>query len=206
MAATGATEVVVVTAALTRNGSPQAALRQAAAHFRRAGAGVVDAGLTRPGDARRPEVLARLGAARLVYLLGGDPGHLLDTVQAGGVADAFAGVLSAGGGLAGSSAGAMVMGRRVLLRSRDPRPASRHARDGLGLVDATLIPHAESVLEGWLSAARREAPGENVLALDEQTGVVFGGGSWTKFGPGEVRWFEGGEPSRGIQIPTPHLV
>jgi cyanophycinase len=188
-------------------------MAQGARHFSQLDAGVVDAGLARPGDARNPRVIAALAGARLVYLLGGDPGHLRDCLAGEDVRAALRTVLAAGGALAGSSAGAMVLGGQVLLRSRDPRPGSRHSRDGLGILPATVIPHAEKSLEGWLPAARREGPGHDVLALDEQTGVVFKGGSWLVLGRGRARWLPAGEDKgdpvpagSGIQIALPHLL
>jgi cyanophycinase len=206
--------VHIIPAALTRNGSPPAAMRLARSYFGGLGVEAVEVPLLKRGDTAKGGVLELLGEAEVAYLLGGDPGHLRDTM----VESASWTVMSERArrgelAVAGSSAGAMVLCELLLLRSRNPSPTQRHAREALGVVPETvLIPHLNSVREGWLAAARREAPQMRVLGLDECTGVVFDG-TWRAHGPGEVRVWEAGEEKSNsyrdgdiLGLPAPVLV
>jgi len=187
-------QVVIVPTALVRNGNIAAAMRQARAYFGRLGAEAVHVELHRRSDASAPGVVNQLRGSPLTYLLGGDPGYLLDTLRG---SPAWAAALEAvvdGGAIAGSSAGAMVVAQTLLLRSRNPSPEARHGREALGLLPGVVvIPHLNAFGEGWLQAARREAANQDVLGLDESTGVVWSGGGWTVSGSGEAKlWRRGG--------------
>jgi cyanophycinase len=192
------TEVNVVPTAVVRNGSVTAAMANARRYFAgRLGLTVHEVPLHRRSDASRPEVIAALQGSPLTYLLGGDPGYLLDTLLETPAWNAIRRALAGGAALAGSSAGAMVACETLLLRSPNPSPAARHGRPGLQLMPGVvLIPHLNNFGEAWLAAARREANGRDIVGLDEATGVVYAG-AWSVHGPGQVRlWHKGDEPPR----------
>jgi cyanophycinase len=192
------TDVHVVPAALARNGSVSAAMGLARSYFgKRLGLGVHQVPLLGRRDAARPAVVEQLRRSPLTYLLGGDPGHLLDTLVDTPAWDAICAALRAGGALAGSSAGAMVACETLLLRSPNPRPEARHGRAALQLMPGVvLIPHLHRFGERWLEAARREARGRDIVGLDESTGLVYAG-SWSVHGRGEVKlWRRGEEPAQ----------
>ncbi len=194
-------EVHVVPAALARNGSVSAAMRLARGYFgKRLGLRVHQVPLLGRRDASRPAVIEQLRSSPLTYLLGGDPGHLLDSLLETPAWDAIRSALLGGGALAGSSAGAMVAGETLLLRSPNPRPEARHGRAALELLPkVVLIPHLHRFGEGWLEAARREARGRDIVGLDESTGVIYAGG-WSAHGPGEVKlWRRGEEPAKVLR-------
>jgi cyanophycinase len=191
-------EVHLVPAALARNGSPGAAMLLARSYFgKRLGLRVHQVPLLGRRDAARPEVVEQLRLSPLTYLLGGDPGHLLDSLLGTPAWDAIRSALRGGAALAGSSAGAMVACETLLLRSPNPSPAARHGRAGLELMPGVvLIPHLRRFGERWLEAARREAKGRDIVGLDESTGLVFNRG-WSVHGPGEVKlWRRGAEPPK----------
>lgn len=195
------TEVSVVPTAVVRNGSVPAAMANARRYFgRRFGLKVRAVRLHRRSDASRPEIVEALSGSPLTYLLGGDPGYLLDTLLDSPAWDAIRQALGFGGALAGTSAGAMVACETLLLRSPDPSPTARHGRPGLHLMPGVvLIPHLNNFGEAWLTAARREAKGRDIVGLDESTGMVYSG-SWSIHGPGRVRlWRRGEEPPRTFQ-------
>lgn len=190
------TEVAVVPAAVVHNGSVTAALAMARKYFGGLGLEVRHVELHRRSDASRPEIVAALRESRLTYLLGGDPGYLLDTLHDSPAWDAIHDGWHAGAALAGSSAGAMVMAETLLLRSRNPRPEARHGREALAVLPGVVvIPHLNNFGEAWLGAARREARDRDIVGLDEATGLVYSGG-WTVHGPGAVKlWRGGNEPA-----------
>jgi cyanophycinase len=187
-------ELSVVPAAVVQNGSVPAAIAQARKYFGGMGLAVRHVELHRRSDASSAAVVGALRNSPLTYVLGGDPGYLLETLRGTPAWRAIGAALAAGGALAGSSAGAMVMAETLLLRSRNPSPRARHGKDALDILPGTVvIPHLNNFGEAWLESARREAGGRDILGLDEATGLVFTGG-WTAHGPGLVKlWRHGDE-------------
>jgi cyanophycinase-like exopeptidase len=129
---------------------------------------------------------ARLAAAHLVYLPGGDPGRLAALLP-GSVA--WAAILRAnanGAVIAGASAGAMVLAPWTWT------PGG--GAPGLGLVPGiVVVPHAERVGQsGWQGTFAERTPAAAgslaPLGLDERTGIlsVPGTGSWRVIGEGRV--------------------
>ncbi|MFN2465302.1 MAG: Type 1 glutamine amidotransferase-like domain-containing protein [Candidatus Dormibacteria bacterium] len=194
-AAGGPNEVCVVPAAVVQNGSVSRALAGARRYFGGLGLKVTHVQLHRRSDASRLEVVAALRGSRFTYILGGDPGYLLETVRETPAWAAMRAALGEGGALAGSSAGAMVMAETLLLRSRNPSPRARHGKQALSILPrVVVIPHLNNFGQGWLDSARREAQGRDILGLDEATGLVYSGG-WRAHGPGVVKlWRRGGDP------------
>ncbi|MGC1407305.1 MAG: Type 1 glutamine amidotransferase-like domain-containing protein, partial [Candidatus Dormiibacterota bacterium] len=87
----------------------------------------------------------------------------------------------AGVPLAGSSAGAMVLGTDCLLPGRD-----FCLRRGLGLMPAVVIPHWSDAGARWRQVAQRLARDHQVIAIDESTGLCWDGLTWTARGPGRA--------------------
>lgn len=137
-----------------------------------------------------------LAGADLVYLPGGDPGHLLATLEG---SLAWRSILTAharGAVLAGASAGAMVLAPWTW--------TPRGGRPGLGLVPGlVVIAHAARVrVGGWSGTfAERLPTGAGLLGrlgLEERTGVLSGdlvpsGRVWRVVGEGAVHWSTPGE-------------
>ena len=86
-------------------------------------------------DAESAEFVAEVETADVVYLTGGSPIHLLETLRESAVLAATLKALERGAVLAGSSAGAMVMGS--WMRFREWRPALGIARG------VASLPHHE---------------------------------------------------------------
>ena len=187
--------VCVVPTAVVRNGSVPAALALARRYFGDLGLEVVHVELHRRSDAADAGVVRALRGSRLTYLLGGDPGYLLDTLHGSSAWSAAVEALLDGGALAGSSAGAMVLAETLLLRSRNPSPRARHAKGALAILPGVVVvPHLNNFGDAWLESARREAAGRDIVGLDEATGLIWSG-SWAAHGPGVVKlWRRGAEP------------
>jgi cyanophycinase-like exopeptidase len=146
--------------------------------------------------AASPAVAERLAAADLVYLPGGDPGHLVATLEGSMTWRSIGAARARGGVLAGASAGAMVLAPWTW--------APRGGRPGLGLVpDLVVVPHAARVRAGgWAGTfAERLPTGLGLLGrlgLEERTGVISGalvpgGRAWRVVGEGAVYWSAPGE-------------
>ena len=122
--------------------------------------------------------LAALRRARLLVLPGGSPRRLLEALQTTPVGDVVRDLLSAGGVVSGSSAGAMVLCAWTVLPERGPTVVP-----GLGLVPRTLVVPHWSGSSGWLSAVEAAVPDDvRVLGLPEQSGVVIEDGRVTAVG------------------------
>jgi cyanophycinase len=151
-------------------------------HFRALGAADVVAA----PDARedREGALAALRRARLLFLPGGSPSRLLDALRATGVDDVVHDLLAAGGVVAGSSAGAMVLGGWTVLPERRPGGVPEVVR-GLGVVpDVVVVPHwSGSGRTDWLRAITAAVPDEVVvLGVPEQSGVLMQNGRLASVG------------------------
>jgi len=129
-------------------------------------------------DADHAEAIAGAG---LIYLSGGNPGHLARTLSRTRVWEAIRAEWRAGASLAGCSAGAMVLGGYV--------PEFRHPRQGgtagLGVVpDLRVLPHFDKFSRMIPDFALRPlvTEGAVVVGIDEDTALV-------SEGPGEDgRW------------------
>jgi len=104
----------------------------------------------------------------LIYLTGGDPKHLLETLYQTPFMATITESVSKGATLAGSSAGAMVLGSRMRFKKWMP---------AIGLISNTaVLPHHEnSIPETVLSENQSELQsGIELIGIDSATGVFLG--------------------------------
>jgi cyanophycinase len=147
-------------------------------------------------DAEDPKAAAAIAGAGLVYLSGGDPGYLADTLRDTAVWAAILAAWQAGAALAGCSAGACAL---TAVASRVRNGMSRPGR-GLGVVpELTVLPHFDRI-EAWVpgivTRVRDEAPAETlVLGIDEETVLVGGPTRFVVQGKGSV-WELGRDGTR----------
>ncbi len=115
-------------------------------HFTRLGAAQVDAlpVIDRP-SAQNPAFAERIRSANFVYLSGGKPDYLYNTLEGTPVWGAIVGVLERGGVVAGCSAGAMIMGARTATGFFSG------TQKAFGfLADAFILPHFDE-MPGWIA-------------------------------------------------------
>ena len=97
-------------------------------HFTRLGARVDSLPVIDPASAADPLLAESIAAANFIYLSGGKPDYLYRVLHGSLAWQAILSVLDSGGLLAGCSAGAMVLGEKILGLSRAQcglRPAAR---------------------------------------------------------------------------------
>lgn len=202
------THVHVVLAAAARQG-PERALSTARKHFARLDAEVEASAALTPAQANRPEVADAARAARFIYVVGGDPGHLLKTLAQSLLWTAILEAWAAGASLAGSSAGAMVMGGWCLTRAAWPDSTVRRFQPGLNLVPGlAMVPHLDESGRRWLPSVLESAPPEAiVVGIDSVTAAVWRAPAWEVAGAGIVERFTGSElaasPGQVIELPAP---
>ena len=170
--------------------SPSKAAFNGVAYFSGLGAEALPLMVLRSADADDEDLLSPVDAAHVVYLTGGDPRHLLDTLSGSLFYDKLLAARRRGTILAGSSAGAMVLGSWMSYRGWT---------DALGIVDGVaVLPHHErsdpdQVAEELASSA---PAGALVLGIDAKTGCFGGPGGWQVLGPGAVTLYNRGRWTR----------
>jgi cyanophycinase len=125
-------------------------------------------------DADNPANADAIAGAGLVYLSGGNPGHLAGTLRGTRVWAAIREAWLFGASVAGCSAGAMALGGYV----PDFRHPKRGGTDGLGLVpDIRVLPHFDKYSRMIPDFALRPlvTPGAVVVGIDEDTALVADG-------------------------------
>jgi cyanophycinase-like exopeptidase len=130
-------------------------------------------------DADRPAFAAAIGGSGLIYLSGGNPAYLAETLRDTAVWRAIVAAHDAGAAVAGCSAGAMALADWAP-RIRD---LTRDQPSGLGLVPhVRVIPHFDTMparVPGVLRNALLRLPeGTTLLGIDEDTALVGGPHEW----------------------------
>ncbi len=179
--------VVVPTAAVT---GPAKAANDGATHFGALGGDSSRLMLLERNHAEDPDFFAPATMADVVYFTGGSPEHLLETVFDSPFLKAVLESVDRGAVLAGSSAGAMVMGSMMR------RPKAGGWVEALGLVPGiAVLPHHErSDQAETFSELQESAPsGLTFLGIDARTGCLGRPGNWRVVGSGRVTVYQGSE-------------
>lgn len=138
-------------------------------------------------SAGRPDLVAELEAAKVVFLLGGFTRYLAETLAGSPAWKAIQAACRAGAVIGGSSAGAMVLGEFYY------DPVSEKAFPGLNLLpEACLLPHHDTFGKRWAPLLSRRLPRTLLIGIDEETGLLNDGpaGEWTVYGKGVVTVYE----------------
>jgi cyanophycinase len=165
-------------------------------HFAALGVAVAPLELIGPDDAKRPEIVAALAEADLVYFSGGNPEYLTSTLRDSPAWSAISARHRAGAALAGCSAGAMMMGEYTI-RVRQVAAGQPPAWvPGMAVVPGiAVLPHfdrlASFVGPEVFRAVIASAPqGITLLGIDEDTALVWlNTGSWQVMGRQSVSVF-----------------
>ena len=129
-----------------------------------------------------------LAGAGVIYFTGGSPDHLLATLRDSRLWQAILEAVDQGAVLAGSSAGAMVLG--ALMR----RPRLGGWVDALGVTPGlAVLPHHESSDPAQTSSQLQSQTSGSltVLGIDARTGCLGRPGNWRVVGSGKVTVYQG---------------
>lgn len=161
-----------------------------------------------------PDLAALVKGAGLIYLSGGNPKYLAQTLRGTQVWAAVLAAWQSGAALAGCSAGAMALTSWV----PSIRSARRDLTPGLGVLPGLrVLPHFDKML-GWVPdlltrAVMHPPAGTTVLGIDEDTAIVDldgAGHSWQVHGRQQA-WVLVDGPRRGypagstLTTPVPDL-
>ena len=177
--------LVIPTAAVT---GPSKAANDGVTHFGGLGGNAAQLMVLDKSQADDPSFVEPSGDAGVVYFTGGSPDHLLETLRDSHLLKVILAAVDNGAVLAGSSAGAMVLGSFMR------RPRAGGWVEGLGIVPGVaVLPHHERQdPEQTSQSLRAQAPaGLTVLGIDERTGCLGRPGQWRVVGSGKVTVYQG---------------
>ena len=185
--------VLVIPTAAAAEGRPDLAAANGVSYFKSLGARALPLMVVNAEEANVPELAVALEGFSHVYFSGGSPEFLLGVLKGSLLLEQVLEWRGEGGILAGSSAGAMVMGEYM----RSPR--SGRWVEGLGVCPGVgVLPHHEERDPGEVSASLEGTlpEGVNVLGIDAQSGCLFSDGGWEVLGEGNVTLYREGRWSR----------
>jgi cyanophycinase-like exopeptidase len=167
------------------------------AHYGRQGIKAEIVALKTPADANRPDLVARLERASMVFFSGGNPAYLASTLAGSAFWDALVAAMARGLAYAGCSAGVACLGERAPDSSFRELTAAVW-QPGLRLFPGVYFgPHwdmLDTYIPGLQEFFRASVPaGGRLLAIDERTAIVGDGRRWSAVGASAVHLWEGGD-------------
>ncbi len=162
--------------------------------FSRLGAKNVEVlGLVGAASANDANLASALRLSRFIYLLGGFPHYLGQTLKGSACWQAAVEAYQAGAVIGGSSAGAMVLCEHYY------DPDSQTIQEGLNLIaQICFIPHHNTFGKGWAVRLQDLLPEDIFIGVDEQTGLIDDGPDrqWQVYGKGVATIYQAGEIKR----------
>jgi len=158
--------------------------------------------VTDRAGAEDPTIVDQVAGAGLIYLSGGSPTLLADTLRDTALWRAIVDAWEAGAALAGCSAGAMAFADRV----PNIRLARSAGTTGLGLLPhIRVLPHFDKML-GWVPDVLTRpffhaTDGRHIVGIDEDTALVGGLEEYTVQGR-QSAWLLGDGPRRQFAAGT----
>ena len=125
----------------------------------------------------------QLKHTRLIYLLGGFPEHLLQTLLNSAAWTVIQEIIDSGGIITGSSAGAMVLCEHLF------KPTQKKMIAGLNLIpNCCVIPHHNRFGKQWGTMLQMQLPSVTLIGIDEETGAINDGPNhqWKVYGDGGI--------------------
>jgi cyanophycinase len=152
--------------------------------------------------AEDPDIAAQVAGAGLIYLSGGSPAYLADSLRGTVLWESIVDTWRGGAALAGCSAGAMAMADRV----PDLFRPSGGDRAGLALLPhISVLPHFDAMLRRTPDLLTRPflrpRAGVTLVGVDNKTALVGGPERFTVAGQGSA-WLLGHGPRRGFAAGT----
>ena len=179
--------VIVPTAAKKK---PDLAVSNGVTYFRQLGITAYGLPILDQDDANDESLIDQLHDASIVYFTGGHPAHILHALQGSKLVDYLRYLKPKGTIVAGSSAGAMVLGSIMWLRE------SRKWVNGLDIAQGiAVLPHHEEgdpgTISQWLD--KTQVPKHvSVFGIDSMTGCLSTPKGWKIIGPGSVTIYQNG--------------
>jgi cyanophycinase len=186
--------VAIVPTASGLEETPQSWSEMGAAHFKALGAEAVPVMVLRRDDAHDRRWVEAVRDVDWIYFSGGRPQHAISVLEGTPFWQEVVRRHREGAVLAGSSAGAMMLGEKSYAPDdfdENGFPATVSVRDGLNVLPGHfVIPHFDLLtsfppqrVHDWIAAWPTRCRG---LGIDEDTAIVEGDGGWTVRGRGRA--------------------
>jgi cyanophycinase len=123
----------------------------------------------------------------MIYLLGGFPRYLEQSLAGSKSWRAILNAHQSGAVIAGSSAGAMILCDAYY------DPYAKKTFKGLELIPgACVLPHHDTLGQNWAPELSRQLPDTILIGIDEQSGMLNDGpqGRWQAYGAGGVTLYK----------------
>lgn len=176
--------VVIIPTAAAQDNNHERAGNNALRWFRGLGArSAVSLPIIDRASANDPEFSSCLNRSDFIYMLGGFPGYLENTLKESLCLAAIRGAYQRGAVLAGSSAGGMVLCEQYF------DPADNQLKNGFGFQKKiVLIPHHDTFGSTWRDLYLDDIQDALCVGIDEQTGMIKESAhdQWTVYGKGGV--------------------
>jgi len=171
-------------------------------HFTRLGVPVRSLPVIDRVGANDPALAGLIAKSNFVYLSGGKPAYLYQTLEGSLAWEAILAVLKSGGMLAGCSAGAMIMGEAFFGFSSQARNQGFRLLPG-----ATVIPHYDEIPE-WLIAPVRGwiSGGMTLVGIEANTALFRDGAQMEALGSGGVTVWNKAGKTRYTQSAVPDWI
>ncbi len=139
---------------------------------------------------------ASIRTSSLIYLPGGFPRHLAETLANSACWRAALDAYEQGAVIAGSSAGAMVLCEYYY------DPYEKKLLRGLNLIpNACVLPHHNTFGKSWVKQLTQALPDATLIGIDERTGMINNGNDiWQVFGAGDVNLYQHGQIHKQSKI------
>ncbi len=181
VAAGGADARVMIVPTAAGVDYPEMAARNGINWFKQLGARPDAAFAIDVPSANEAHVVAKIETATLIYLPGGDPSFLVNTLRGSKAWAAIVAAHKRGAAIGGASAGAMALGNQLW------NPHTGQLIDGLGLISIVTLPHFQASSIDRAQTLRRQLDrATRLFGIAERTSAIWDGSNWTAWGPGEV--------------------
>ena len=174
--------LILPTAATNEN--PELAARNGINHFKKIGVEASALNLTNKNQSNDRCFLHPIKKFSIIYLTGGNPRYLNTILQNSQALSEIKKALTLGSVLLGSSAGAMVMGKYILLDKLVP---------GLNLIpDTIIVPHFENNndVNNLVNISRNH--NVDILGLDTQAACITINNNWITLGNNKITLIKNG--------------
>jgi cyanophycinase len=150
-------------------------------HYAKLDLAVIPISVLNKDQANDQDLIAPLSEVDWIFFSGGNPGYLLETIHKTKLWEVIMQRVNDGALLAGSSAGAMVMGKYLLTAPSFKAMFSGHGtlwQDGFGLVDYTILPHFDHFkkYQGLVNKIIDTSPDKvrsAWMGIDENTAIIY---------------------------------
>jgi len=166
----------------------------AVAHYAKFDLPVIQVPVLNKDHANDEKLTKLLSDADWIFFSGGNPGYLYETIKDSKLWEAVIDRVNSGGLLAGSSAGAMIMGKFLMSAPSFKSMFSGEGimwHNGFGLVDYTILPHFDHFkkfhgLINKIIETRPDKVHSSWMGIDENTAIIYSDGEGLVRGVGGV--------------------